>query len=167
MRFDWSTLVLQTVNVLVLLWLLRRFLFRPVTDIITARKNAAEQMLAQAAAARQDAEAKAEATAHLKKQPAAESDDILAVAHAAAEAERVRLLALAKEQAAAAGDAAHAALEREREQIRREVEHQSRDLAVTIALRLLGRVRPRLRTRRCFNRWGPGWSIWHRMSSAP
>jgi len=140
MRFDWSTLVLQTVNVLVLLWLLRRFLFRPVTDIITARKNAAEQMLAQAAAARQDAEAKAEATAHQEKQLAAESDSILADARAAAEAERVRLLALAKEQAAEAGDAAHAALEHEREQMRRELEQQARDLAVTIALRLLGRV---------------------------
>ncbi len=56
MRFDWSTLAWGTVNVLVPLWLLRRFLFRPVTDIITTRKNAAEEMLAQAAAARKEAE---------------------------------------------------------------------------------------------------------------
>ena len=32
MQIDWSTLALQTVNVLVLVWLLARFLFRPVSD---------------------------------------------------------------------------------------------------------------------------------------
>ena len=52
MRFDWTTLALQTVNVLVLLWLLRRFLFRPVVEIIAERKDAAEKLLAEAAAAR-------------------------------------------------------------------------------------------------------------------
>ncbi len=140
MRFDWSTLALQTVNVLVLLWLLRRFLFRPVTDIITTRKNAAEEMLAQAAAARKEAESEAEAAERHEKKLAAESDRILADARAAAEAERVRLLALAKDQAKQAGDAAHAALEREREQMRRELEKEARHLAVTIASRLLGRV---------------------------
>ena len=57
MHFDWSTLVLQTVNVLVLLWLLRRFLFRPVVAIIAARKDAADKLLADAEAARAQAEA--------------------------------------------------------------------------------------------------------------
>ncbi len=43
MHFDWSTLILQTIDVLVLLWLLRRFLFRPVVAIIEERRNAAEK----------------------------------------------------------------------------------------------------------------------------
>jgi len=140
MRFDWSTLVLQTVNVLVLLWLLRRFLFRPVVDIIVARKNAAEQMLAEAAASRKEAEASAEAAAYREKKLAADSDRILADASAAAETERMRLLALAKDQAAQARDSARAALEREREQMNRELDKEARDLAVGIAARLLGRV---------------------------
>jgi len=124
----------------VLLWLLRRFLFRPVVDIIVARKNAAEQMLAEAAAARKEAGASAEAAAGREKKLAADSDRILADASAAAETERMRLLALAKDQAAQARDAAHVALEREREQTRHELEKEARDLAVTIASRLLGRV---------------------------
>ena len=53
MHFDWSTLILQTINVLVLLWLLRRFLFRPVAAIIAQRQAAAEKLLADAAAATQ------------------------------------------------------------------------------------------------------------------
>ena len=38
MRFDWWTLALQTVNFAVLVWLLHRFLYRPVLRMIaTAR----------------------------------------------------------------------------------------------------------------------------------
>jgi F-type H+-transporting ATPase subunit b len=140
MRFDWSTLVLQTVNVLVLLWLLRRFLFRPIVDIIVARKNAAEQMLAQAATARSETEASAEALARHERELAADRDRVLADARASAEAEQTRLLALAKDQAVQLRNAADAALEREREQMRHELEKEAGDLAVTIASHLLGRV---------------------------
>ncbi len=41
MRIDWSTLALQTINALVLIWLLARFLFRPVAGIIAERQKAA------------------------------------------------------------------------------------------------------------------------------
>ena len=41
MQIDWWTLGLQTVNALVLIWLLAHFLFRPVVDAITARQKAA------------------------------------------------------------------------------------------------------------------------------
>lgn len=45
MRIDWSTLALQTVNVVVLVWLLSRFLFRPVSDIIAKRQAAARKLI--------------------------------------------------------------------------------------------------------------------------
>jgi F-type H+-transporting ATPase subunit b len=140
MRFDWSTLILQTINVLVLLWLLQRFLFRPVVDIIVARRDAAEQMLGEAAAARKEAETKTEEAARYEKKLTADNDRILTEARAAAEAERQHLLALAKDQAEQAREAAHAALGRERDQMRRDLEKDARNLAVSIAVRLLGRV---------------------------
>ena len=59
MHIDWSTLALQTINVLVLVWLLARFLFRPVKTIIAERRAAAEKLLADAAATRAQAEADA------------------------------------------------------------------------------------------------------------
>ena len=43
MRFDWTTLLLQTVNLLVLVWLLQRFLFRPVMAIIAERRRLRSQ----------------------------------------------------------------------------------------------------------------------------
>lgn len=142
MHFDWSTLVLQTVNVLVLLWLLRRFLFRPVVAIIAERKDAAEKLLADAAAAREQAHTQADQTARHEKALAADSDRILAAARAAAETERTELLEQSKQEAAAIHNAAQADLELQRGQFRRELEAEARNLAVTIASRLLGRVPP-------------------------
>ena len=43
MRIDWWTLALQTVNVLILIWILSRFLFRPIMAIIEERRAAAAQ----------------------------------------------------------------------------------------------------------------------------
>ena len=55
MHIDWWTLALQTVNVLVLIWILGRFFFRPVVDIVAKRQAEANKLLADAAAARQQA----------------------------------------------------------------------------------------------------------------
>ncbi|MEO0035300.1 MAG: synthase, partial [Pseudomonadota bacterium] len=39
MSLDWSSLALQTVNFLVLVWLLQRFLYRPVLAAIDRRRG--------------------------------------------------------------------------------------------------------------------------------
>jgi F-type H+-transporting ATPase subunit b len=142
MHLDWSTLILQTINVLVLLWLLRRFLFRPVAAIIAERRDAAEKLLAEAATARQEAQAGAEQAALHEKALAADSDRILAEARATAAKERAELLQRSKDEAAQARDAAQVTLEQQRDAMRRELEVEARHLAVTIAARLLDRVPP-------------------------
>ena len=38
MQIDWWTLALQTINFLVLVWLLTHFLYRPVRQVIAERK---------------------------------------------------------------------------------------------------------------------------------
>src|SRR5580658_6527566 len=52
MHIDWWTLLLQTLNALVLVWLLARFLFRPVAKIVVERQRAASALMADAAAAK-------------------------------------------------------------------------------------------------------------------
>jgi len=42
-QLDWSTLVLEIVNFLVLVWLLQRFLYKPILSVITKRQLAIEQ----------------------------------------------------------------------------------------------------------------------------
>ncbi|MDR3415765.1 MAG: hypothetical protein P4L83_06225, partial [Nevskia sp.] len=56
MKIDWWTLALQAVNVLVLLWLLQRFLYLPVRRVLEQRQRQATQMLDQARTAQAQAE---------------------------------------------------------------------------------------------------------------
>lgn len=48
MELDWTTFLLEIVNVLVLVWLLKRFLYQPVMTVIEERKAAVEKTLADA-----------------------------------------------------------------------------------------------------------------------
>ena len=140
MHLDWTTLVLQTVNVLVLLWLLQRFLFKPVTAIIAARRHAAEQMLADAEAARDQATARQAEIAGRERGIQVEAEHIRAAAQAAAQAERTALLQQARQEAEEARRQATAAAERERGAMQRQFEDEAATLAVVIAERLLTSV---------------------------
>ena len=57
MRIDWWTLGLQTINILVLVWLLAHFLFRPIAAIIAERKALARKLLDEAEEAKTAARA--------------------------------------------------------------------------------------------------------------
>ncbi len=133
MQIDWWTLGLQTINFLILVWLLTRFLYRPVRDTIAKRQAASEAALVAARQKAQDAEAararyeagvaeldqrRRELEAQVHHDAEAEADRVIEAAQAEAakrleEAEasaagaRVRVLAAMKdEMAATAGDLA-------------------------------------------------------------
>lgn len=57
MELNWSTFLLEILNFLILVWLLGRFLFRPVQASIARRKAQAEAIIANADAIRAEAEA--------------------------------------------------------------------------------------------------------------
>ena len=48
MQIDWTTLVLEIINFLVLVWILKRFLYKPVMEAIAARQRRVEGKLAEA-----------------------------------------------------------------------------------------------------------------------
>jgi F-type H+-transporting ATPase subunit b len=50
MQIDWTTFVLEIVNFLVLVWILKHFLYRPVLDILARRRAGIEQTLMEARA---------------------------------------------------------------------------------------------------------------------
>jgi F-type H+-transporting ATPase subunit b len=97
MKIDWSTLVLQTVNALILLWLLARFLFRPVAKIIEERQASARALLGDACAAKLAAQAERDALTAERAQLAAQRTQTLAQVEADAEKQRASLLAAARE----------------------------------------------------------------------
>ena len=139
MRIDWWTLALQTVNVLVLIWILSRFFFRPVAAIIAKRQDAANQLLTEAAAANRaadDALAKADKA---RAEIGAERDRLIAEARASAQDEKAALLGQASQEIEKLRSEADAAIARDRGAASEAIVTHASDLSVEIAQRLLGR----------------------------
>jgi F-type H+-transporting ATPase subunit b len=57
MQYDWTTFVLEIINFLVLVWLLKHFLYRPVMGAIARRQASVEQSIAEAQTREQEARA--------------------------------------------------------------------------------------------------------------
>jgi F-type H+-transporting ATPase subunit b len=56
MELTWSTFLLEVINFLVLVWLLKRFLYRPIQDVIARRRAGIEKSLDEARELRAQAE---------------------------------------------------------------------------------------------------------------
>jgi F-type H+-transporting ATPase subunit b len=139
-RIDWWTLALQTVNVLVLVWILSRFLFRPVESIIAKRQAAAAKLLADAEAAKNQANAAREAAEAEAARLAGSRSETLRAATAEAEKARGAALAAAGAEAEHLRAAAEAEIERERETEAAAASDRAARLAVDIAGKLLDRL---------------------------
>jgi F-type H+-transporting ATPase subunit b len=139
MRIDWWTLALQTVNVLILVWILARFFFRPIMDLIGRRQEEANKLIADAARARQEAvDVRADAdTARAKI--GAERERLIAEARNAAQHEKQSLLAQSSEEIAKRHAEAEAAIARDRAAAEAAIIDRASSLSVEIAQRLLAR----------------------------
>ncbi len=144
MHIDWWTLALQTVNVLVLIWILARFFFRPVAGIIAARQEQANKLLADAAATRQAA---ADLRAEVDKAHAlidAERNRLLAEAQKSAQLERADVLAQATQEIAKLRRDADTAIALDRTAAQEAVIARASELSEQIAKRLLARLPPQV-----------------------
>jgi F-type H+-transporting ATPase subunit b len=140
MTIDWWTLGIQAVNVLILVWLLGRFFWRPVAAMIEQRRATAQHTLAEAEAKRDQATA---ALAEIERTRAGfveEREAILTAAHKAAEGARTELLEKAAKEAATLEAAAKAATEKEKEAADKTWADRASRLAVEIAERLAARL---------------------------
>ncbi len=140
MHIDWWTLALQTINVLILVWLLARFFYRPVVDIIEKRRAASTKLLAEASAARSAADGEMAEIAATRGGFAAEREKLLADARRQVEAERDAMLKQVNETAAKLRAEGQAALARDRAAMQEAVAQRAGALAVEIARRLLERL---------------------------
>lgn len=145
MQFDWSTLALQTVNFAILVWLLHRFLYKPVLRMIDARRAEVEKQYADASAA----EAKARtALAEIETDRAgiaAERAAALKAAIAHAEEAAAARRSQAEREAAALLDEARKALAGERDEAVAEARRTALDLGMEIARRLIAEIPAELR----------------------
>ncbi len=137
MRFDWWTFALQIVNFAVLVWLLHRFLYKPVLRMIDARRSELEGQRAQANAAAEKAKkALADVEARLAGIDA-QRDAVLKAAAAQAEAAAAARRTRAQGEADTLLEAARKTFATEREQALAEARHVALDLGERMARRLL------------------------------
>lgn len=137
MQIDWLTVAAQILNFLVLAWLLKRFLYRPVIDAMTQREQRIATRLAQAA--QREAQAQAEARTYRDKVAAFDRDRQaqLAQAREAAEHERRSLLESARGEARASRQRWQQELEREQDDFRTALVRELAEAAIDVARRTL------------------------------
>ena len=145
MHFDWSTLALQTVNFAILVWLLHRFLYRPVLRLLDARRAEIDKQYAEAHMA--EAKAKDELAAVEAERAGIAAERAAALEQASAQAAEAAAArrAQAEREAAELLDAARKALAAERDLALAEARRAALDLGTDIAGRLLAEMPMKLR----------------------
>lgn len=140
MHIDWWTLALQAINVLVLVWLLSRFLYRPVIAAIDARQAMSAKLIAEAETAKATAEEQARVLQARDQALAAEADERRAEMRANFEAERARLFEQARGKADALLKQAAEISAAEQARMTSELEERAGQLAADMAGKLLKRL---------------------------
>jgi F-type H+-transporting ATPase subunit b len=132
MQIDWLTVAAQIVNFLVLVWLLQRFLYRPITRAMARREERIETRLSEAKAAREEVEAQAGRLREQQQALEASREEMLSEARQEADAVRARLEDDVREEMAARRKTWQDHLEDEREafatRLRQRAGHQVIDI---------------------------------------
>src|ERR1700733_11157535 len=92
MPIDWFTVVAQAINFLILVWLLKRFLYKPILHAIDEREKGIAAQLAEAEAKKAEAQQERDDYQHKNETFDQERAALLTKATDEAKAERQRLL---------------------------------------------------------------------------
>lgn len=138
MLIDWFTVSAQVLNFLVLVWLMKRFLYQPILDAIDAREKLIATQLADADAKK--VEATRERDEFQQKITAFESEraTLLTKATDEAESERQRLMEAAHQAADAASVQRRNSLQSEAQNLNQELVQRTQDEVFAIARKTLG-----------------------------
>jgi F-type H+-transporting ATPase subunit b len=137
MLIDGFTVAAQAINFVVLVWLLKRFLYQPVLDAIAARESRIAQQLDEATAAKEGAEALQHDYAKRSKTLESERSQLLDQARAEAKAEHDRLIAQARAAADEVGAQRQEALRNETAQLQAAIGNSARREVFAITRRAL------------------------------
>ncbi len=137
MLIDWFTVGAQVINFLVLVWLLKRFLYRPILDAIDAREQRIAAELADADAKRAEATQERETFQHKNQEFDEQRAALLAQATDAAKAERERLLDEARQAADALRAKRQEALRQEADQLNQALRHRAQQEVFAITRKTL------------------------------
>jgi F-type H+-transporting ATPase subunit b len=140
MHLDWWTIALQTINFAVLVFLLHRFLYKPVLRLIDARKAEVQRRYDEAKAVEEKAKAHLVAVEAERAEINAERETLLNSAASAAEKAAEARRELAERDAQALIEGTRKTLATEREKALEEARRAALDLGSEFAKRLLAEV---------------------------
>lgn len=140
MKFDWWTFLLQTINVAVLIWILQRFLFKPIQTLIMQRQQAIQQSTDAAIAAKQQAEQERTELTLERSKLAHTQADVLASVQTEAQQARATLLAQAQQEAQQLIAAAQMDIKKSVDEAGLNLCNQAQQLACEITRHLLTRL---------------------------
>ncbi len=137
MLIDWFTVIAQVINFLILVWLLKHFLYQPILDAIDAREK-------RIAAKLTDADAK-ESEAQKQRQEYQQKNELfeqqrnahMNEAIEAAKAERAQLLDAARQESEALRARLEQALRNEQQSLNEELGRRAREEVFAIARKVL------------------------------
>ncbi|HTV31809.1 MAG TPA: hypothetical protein VME69_01710 [Methylocella sp.] len=161
MRLDWWTLGLQTINFGVLVFLLHRFLYKPVLAMIDARKAEVRRQFDAAQDIEKKAMAQLAAVEAERAGIAAEREAALKTASTQGQEMAEARLAQAEHDAQALLDSTRKILASDRERALDEARRLALDLGATFAQKLLGQVPIKYRTEAWIEQ------IEHRLNTLP
>src|SRR5450631_1658984 len=99
MLIDWFTVGAQAINFIILVWLLKRFLYKPILNAVDAREKRVAAELADAAAKKAEAVKERDEFRHKNEEFDQQRVTLLSKAAEEAKAERQRLLSEARQAA--------------------------------------------------------------------
>jgi F-type H+-transporting ATPase subunit b len=137
MLIDWFTVCAQAVNFLILVWLLKRFLYKPILDAINAREKLIAAELTDAAAKKAEAQKDRDEFQHKNEEFDQQRAALLTQATTAANAERQRLLVEARKAADEAGGSRQETLRSETQHLYQTITRQAGQEVFAIARRTL------------------------------
>lgn len=137
MLIDWFTVIAQVINFLVLVWLLRRFLYRPILNAIDAREKRIAAALADADATRAAAEQQRDDYRDKNTEFDNQKKARMAQVAGEAKAERVRLLDAVRQEADELRDKLQTALANEQVSLKETFNRRAQDEVFAIARKAL------------------------------
>jgi len=137
MLIDWFTVGAQLLNFLVLAWLLKRFLYRPILDALDAREQRIAAELADADAKRAEADKERDEFQHKNEAFEQQRAALLSKATDEAKVERVRLLDEARQAADALSTKRQETLRNEAHNLNQAISRRTQQEVFAIARKAL------------------------------
>jgi len=137
MLIDWFTVCAQAINFLILAWLMKRFLYKPILDAIDARENRIANELKEAGALKKEAQTQQDEFTHKSEEFQQKCAGVLSTANNEAKAEHDRLLEAARAAADALSEARHNALISDAHNLNLEIARRTQQEVFAITRRAL------------------------------